>query len=64
MKICLDVLIAWDIPMSELQWGAYDSLRDDSTHPAVVLASPFDQLVVFSVSRITGVANLHTKDVV
>ena len=58
------VLIAWDIPSSELQWGAHGSQSDDSTYLAVVLASPCDQLVVFSVARITGVAFRPTKDVV
>ena len=64
---CLVILIAGIFPRASSN-GAHGSQSDDSTYLVsdmrCSLYLTLDQQVVFSVARITGVANLPPKDVV
>ena len=58
------VVIAWEIPLSKIQLGAYGSQSDNGfSDLAVVMDSPCDQQVMLSMVTITGVVNLSTRDV-
>ena len=62
--VMLCYIDCWDIPSSELQWCSWLSERWQHKSMRCSLYLTLDQQVVFSVARITGVANLPPKDVV